>query len=864
MSRRKTALWALCLFALTACADLEPIAERECGNGVVDVGEDCDSFERLGMQCHAPGSDGECHFSCSEPGACAPGYGCGQDFVCRAATGWFELEATISDPANVIIPADFDGNGETDLLASSPFGLVLSYQNGDFEEDDTVDLNFASESAVVAAGQLTDDVPADIAYLNLFESGLGVVRGSEDQTFAGTVYPTLSIPSEQAQIFALEGDPLFAGQEPMAVIDLPTTGTVVVRVSISSGQEPEYFLSDPHTLPALDPGSLAPVRSGYLDPTKPCEQYVLVFRDQAWVGTPCQDDGQVNGSYTSTGEPPSEPVPIPVSPVDFTQCKIKLDRGFILDVDADEDLDILLTPREPLEATPCVVRGPLALSSNMTTPLVAESYPLFALNTDSYGEVERVLEVNHLDSDTTPDFVTSESIFTSYPGETCPIYLAEHYGGSALYCSTLGFDSPTTGTYVSAALGDVNGDDVLDVALAAGEAGQVLVHVGAGDGTYAVHAVEAEGSPELLVLGDVDADGLDDLMFADRVCDENGFCVDPNDDSDILTIAFGRANGGLEEPRSLGRLHSIERLGTARFPGQSWGLDAALDVGVLARDPVDHTLSFAIMYGDTRRELQAPFFLGTPRDDPDDGLLLANGITLALGRFVEPVDGDVLGPAWSDARHVDIAVAAYDGSDEVVYDGSGSGADEPGGGGSPPQFRLWLLDSEGEAKLSTSRAWPGDAPLGEWEGHSPVFGALVAGNLDDNAADEVVYASGRGLAIGRVAVEGHPFFQVETLEIDLSVTSTVYIPREFLFEADASAIGAGPVPLQLGDLDGDAQRDIVLSGATADGEAQLLVLWNDGGRFSVDNSSTLDLPPGTSTYLLLNVNADVGLEVLVA
>ncbi len=860
LTRRTNAVWALGLVALTACADLEPIAKGECGNGVIDEGEDCDSFGRLDMTCRPPDAEGACRFDCSEPNTCASGYACGQDSVCRAPSAMFRLKTTISDPANFIVPADFDGNGETDLLASGDFGLVLSYQGGDFEEEDTVDLTFTSGTALIAGGHLTDDEAADVAYLNYFDLGLGVVRGSEDRTFAGTVYPTLAIPTDQADIFAIDADPTLAGDEPMTVIELPTVATVVVRVSITTSAEADYYLSDPGDLPALEPGSLGPVRGGNLDPAKPCEQYVLVFRDRAFVGTPCLDDGSVNGQPALQASAPTVPVPIPLAPIDLSQCDVPLDRAFVLDVDADQDLDILLTPLAPIGARPCVLRGPLTVAEDLSLPLVAESYPFFTLDETYGGEEpspERILEVGELNDDGVPDFVTSSSIFTSQ-STPCPNNLIPHGGDgmTIFHCSTSEADFTNYPTYISAALGDVNADGVADVALAAYDEQEVFVHVGHGDGTFAVYPVEAEGWPEQVVLGDFDADGLDDVMFADKICRADGVCAQTEDTSDILTVAFGRISGGPEDPRSLGRLNSIESLAQAKFPSQYWGIDATVDVGVLARETGQ--LSFAVLFGNTRRELQAPFFLNVPAPNPTEGQLIAGPTRLTLGRFVQPVDG-APAPASTEDPHLDVVVAAYDASDFGV---------DVGAPISQPELRLWLLDSEGEAKLSSSQAWPSRDALGPWEQHEPDLAALAAGDLNGDAAEEVVYAGGVGLAIGTAIADpndGHPFFELWQIETGLAVRSTAQIPRDFLPQRDLSPTGAVPVPLQLGDLDGDGWRDIVLLGETPDGEARILVLWNDGaGQFDTANSSTAWQPIETTAYLLLNVDEDPALEVLVA
>src|SRR5262245_60201846 len=88
----------LALLALSGCATLEPLTPGACGNGVIDdATEDCDTFPEKagadGHRCREPGSVGACHFACgTEDGVtlqCPAGYGCGEDAICRRASGSF-------------------------------------------------------------------------------------------------------------------------------------------------------------------------------------------------------------------------------------------------------------------------------------------------------------------------------------------------------------------------------------------------------------------------------------------------------------------------------------------------------------------------------------------------------------------------------------------------------------------------------------------------------------------------------------------------------------------------------------------------------------------------------------------------------
>jgi hypothetical protein len=871
---------AALLAPMVGCANLDPIALGECGNGVIDPGEDCDSFDRLDMTCRPPGGRDACRFDCSDSNRCTAGYACGQDALCRAPSGRFEYQATLSDPAKFIVAADFDANGEVDLLAGDDTGTVVSYQAGNFDELDTIDLSIDAASTLISGGQLTEDAMADVAHASVYFGSLGVSRGTPEPTLAGTVYPTLALAADHAVVFALDASRRLAGDEAMSVIDLPDVGTVLLEVNTAlGGATPSNWLTEPGVLPSLAEDQLGTVRGGRLDPSKPCEQYVLAFRDTAFVGTPCTDDGAWNSTYVDPIEGPLVEVPIPVARIDLGGCEGDLDQAFVLDADNDGDLDVVFTPRgqaaEDFDGNPlCWLPGPINLPSNASANLTAESYPLVALGTTWDGEDERVLDLEDLNRDGVPDLVSSLGIFTSQ-SEPCADNLTSHMQAepTIFFCSTGSDEFMFSQGYAFAAVGDVNGDQIKDVALAAKGDDRVQVNLGHGDDTFAVHFVEAEGSPYHLVFGDFDGDGLDDLMFADKVCPDPTRCTADSDPSDILTVAFGRVTGGPEEPRSLGRVPGIEALQTARLPGDFSGIDATVDLGVLARDPVDRNFGFAIMAGNTRRELQANFYLSSPDVQSELGTFPTS---LALGRFVQSDDS---GPS-SSTEQQDIVVADFMNFFSEL--------------GESPVVRFWLADVQSEAKLSASRLWVSE-PVGGWDLFNPMVAALVAADLDEDALDELVYASGRGLAIGDVVMDeaaGHPVLQFSQLDIVPVVRSTRFPGLEESISIGTPAIAGGsfgmdagagdepsvgedasisesaflaaiPEPLQLGDVDGDGWRDIVLVGQHG-ADAELVVIFNDAGDFSANWHAALPISRETSALGLINLDADAGLEIVVA
>jgi hypothetical protein len=94
------------------CGDLRAREIGVCGNGIVEpeAGEDCDSSEG----CVAPDQAAACLLEC-EDGACAAGFACGLDGVCRAQGDAFERGPIVSDDAWFVSIDELDADGRAEL-----------------------------------------------------------------------------------------------------------------------------------------------------------------------------------------------------------------------------------------------------------------------------------------------------------------------------------------------------------------------------------------------------------------------------------------------------------------------------------------------------------------------------------------------------------------------------------------------------------------------------------------------------------------------------------------------------------------------------------------------------------------------------
>jgi hypothetical protein len=128
------ALWWVLVSQLTACADLPSVELGECGNAIIEAGEDCDSFDKYGkgveLVCREPGKTGECHLDCTPHrdgtrSKCPDGWGCDIDNLCRVPEGTFKaMPRNAVGGIDALATGNFDNDDRTDLLSRKPQDLV--------------------------------------------------------------------------------------------------------------------------------------------------------------------------------------------------------------------------------------------------------------------------------------------------------------------------------------------------------------------------------------------------------------------------------------------------------------------------------------------------------------------------------------------------------------------------------------------------------------------------------------------------------------------------------------------------------------------------------------------------------------------
>jgi hypothetical protein len=117
------------LFALLSCgcSDLPYVAANQCGNLVLERGEECDDDA---PGCGAPGTPAACRFTCDRGAACTAPTRCGLDQICRAPSGTYRLSASFGSPRDQLDLVDLDGDPHPDLLARSVLTTTLWQNDG--------------------------------------------------------------------------------------------------------------------------------------------------------------------------------------------------------------------------------------------------------------------------------------------------------------------------------------------------------------------------------------------------------------------------------------------------------------------------------------------------------------------------------------------------------------------------------------------------------------------------------------------------------------------------------------------------------------------------------------------------------------
>lgn len=862
--------------SLGACSELPVIPAATCGNGVVEAGEDCDSFGDVSTHCARPGEAAACRFQCGvevaggQRSVCPAGLACGTDSVCRAPSGLFAVASPPTEAvARRLEVGDFDGDGRDDAVIFGPVNnegrasLRIAY----FDEEARASAQYPVPGALGSPvlTRLDAEPTQDLAFLA--GEGVSTLRGRTDRSLSPLAYPLLRLPAQISKVRSVIFDALppdkqgnNAGDELVVVFEAADQAgktNFLIRRTDDTGSETQddakYLLAVlPRKADLVAPPSAA--RLLWPKGERYCPSIVLAQRDDdlVYLVTPCASTPGGGTSWSVLGQ---EGVVSAVALRYYDEASQKLVPGklsgafAVFDINGDGHLDLLLNGTAPIAGVdfPLVYvaygTGKGALtgapgSKEFEGIAMPHVVPIGTFELDTSGGVPQsipkiteaspapFLAVTDFEGDGRPDFVLPDGILTS----SDPLQL---FPKTDAYTTVF----VTATRWIEASAGDFNGDGRVD--LVAAQNGPTFdVLLGAGDGTFSARHLPLDGRGGEFCVADFDGDLVSDVAF--RV---EGVHAESGGGSgsilgDSLQVFFGERGspGGLLQ---VGRFERIVHLGA----GSSQSINNAdrtseLSVVIQAEDRSSYSL--AQFDGSADRHLLAPLGL--------QAISLGNAqVTGRLGRPFALAEGRFFDPA----RRAVVALALED--DAKGFLGLG--------------YSLWTLANLDDGRKS--QAIPGDllpttALAFSYLGISV---KMAAGDIDRDGRDEV-------LVVGRVDPpeysQGNASGKLSPA-LKAGATSEVQVLRGAAGEPSAlvaASQGGLPFPINtdsllfLLDLDGDQAPELLVQSGTEEfvttdtdagpvvvdlvsKKGPTFVVWNDGkGSLDWGAPTRLPLPEG--------------------
>lgn len=802
-------LLAIAVGSAASCRELPDLRQRACGNGVVDPGEDCDTFAPAGQRCGRVGSPVACRFECSlspieDTPVCPTGWQCGTDDICRAATGSFVPMATpIEAAVERVLLGDFQGTGRAAVLGlGSANSVGAAYARLFFLQDDGTPvestlLGFPVVSPVL--GDLSGDGRDDFVFSLI--GGLGVMLGQSSQQLRPVAYPLLTVQAGAAtRVVAVRPHPLSVlNEDRVLLLSVGETGQLLALA------DSEHVIADlPH---AHDQLASEPVLADIIrDPSAPCGELVFAYRDDPdiWMVQPCNADGTWADPETSLRKAATLPSGFTVET-----------GAFVADLDGDQELDLLVGSRAStmFVAFGCGDGRFCSSKEDPTTSgrLLPIAGHLAATCEDEPLEVTRTpIAVGDINGDGIADVVTSSEILVVRE-------LAAE--ASVVRVGVCPAASKLVGQWTTAKIADLNRDGRPDVIAGSSVEPDLEYYAGTGLDRLNMTRLTTPAPVKYLTVGDFDGDQVPDLAAA------LAGVVDPSSGvrTDALAIAYGRVQHAPEPVAIVDAFLGIDQVVAAHFDYA----DAIEELGVVAVSE-EGLQTITVFLSNGGRRLLAPFGLvGAPTGPGPDAAVEGSPLSVTLGDF--DADGNL-----------DIASLAL-----------------PSQGCSLEtcQYRLWATRSTGRARLAQSvfsEYLPDDfTPFVSNETAGMEVAAFMrAADLDGDGVDDPVLLTPWKLAPDQAVLGWAKMHTTDALAF-----------------GTVEALAHGPIRLTsrsqpvVQDLDGDGQFD-VMAVSGGESERQLVVAWGSGG-IDLKTPVVVDLPVQPSGFAMIQADTDVLKEVVV-
>jgi len=688
------AFTAACVLTITlaGCTSFPVIQSGECGNAVIEPGEDCDTFVKdAGSVCRPKGVPGEeCHFDCrvnadGTHGACPGGRGCAADGVCRMPTDGFQLPARkfSTEASSWLSSTDFDGDDRAEIISTEPPDQLqrgrfrLHYFDADSELVET--RTFPRIATRPIAGDLNGDQLGDIVFGDL---RVGMLPGRQDREWIPAAFSSYVVSNSELRALTVSSSQVGGAVALLVFATLADVTGIYVPSASNGGLTLLQELSRPlSTLVGL-PLAADIIRGA----ESPCLEVAFAFRDDDFfqlLDTCAIGGGAVDLSQLVWRDAPEiQVVHLPAGS--------HIDAGPIsADVDGDGHLDILIgADRHTYVAHGDGHRleehaGRLTLS--VITQRVGE--PPRSVSVD--GPLP--LAAGDITGDGVADYVMPDAVFGSR---------------RSLVDSSLAFFSSYQNSaqpWTTAAVLDLNGNGLPDVIAATEGAPGLSFLSGTGDVFPVPTRISSQGPVKLIGTGDFDGDQITDVAFM-----QGG----PPAASDSLAVAYGSRDRVPLDPVRVAELAGVQQLGGMRDTGS----DDIFTASTVQVDGAPRS-TFTIFGGGADRLPFAPYTLV---NFATDGSLQDWGaLALTVGAFTARGAHDV------------VAMGAHDYTshwNQWLIPQVGSGQAPPRLlDGDPPQDVMPYTDDQRGVRLSV---------------------ASVAADLDGDGLDEAVWLMPRHLSDG--------------------------------------------------------------------------------------------------------------------
>lgn len=802
-----------------ACAELPDIAQNQCGNRIIDPGEDCDTFATSGSSCRPAGSDGACHFDCTGTNVCPPTYTCAPvDKICRQPTGTYDVAnvQTLFALTTSLTLADFDGDGRADALTSGANDVRIHFFDGRLSLSKTLILPIDNPRYHI--GEVGNDTAADFVIFRT-TGFVDVFRGQSDRTLAPVVYSSIPIPNTNisGRLFPVRnqignvtgdsaqkptGDDLLAfGSDDKGnpgVLDLVGRDTSADADAGTSAANISVAVPDS----TVDKLAGAVAVGSYIEGSV-CDQFAIGFMGDSKVDlyTPCRPlpaappeppskTYELNAAINALGAPdlkyvqPTHIVMPPGATFGASQDSsfgTATAGAFSFDVNADGHVDLVIAGMVGSAAQILVAYGigDGTFSSSPTLAPVDDLASIYGgtqlatLLTNITGQKNSVLPlaVADLNHDKALDFV--------FPGVIAfSEIIAVGDGGTTATRYVLGPSAPNGATWTSATIADVNHDGLPDVA-ATNPTGSIDFFLGTGTEAMSYLSYGLDGVPANLVAGDFDGDLVNDLAFSvSGVASGDG-----GTSLDEIEVLFGQGQSFPAQPVSLGSSPSTVAMVAGPLATQYTGATAPTDVNIS---------SIVALTGDSQSNEYGAILLG----NTDRIITSAFSLTPPTGPRGFVVRGSV-GPMQT-AKQDDMLLMARDSQSSVGL----------------PNYSFWYAPSTGEATLSSENLTQGPtlpATFG-WEQSTLVTPGFNAMGIEDTIV----------IALPLLKTKGQPqLFVIDSKALTLGAP----IPIPCTYDNE---IGTPEIQMRFVDFDADGNRDGLLLCPDISGKPVVAMYWGDG------------------------------------